>query len=342
MIFRFKEFRAQGCPAIFSKTLALAFAVLLQLSLVFFSRFAHASICDIALSAQIQLDTQKQDQRYQAMGHGGIRPGNQAQFRVGTNGRAILVLHGFLASPFEVESIAIRLNQEGFTVYSPLVFGFGTSPQNANQVEMADYRQSVQTSFERLSTCYNDISLIGMSWGAALASDFVLNDSLGQRVRSLVLISPYFKAKQFGAEAINVWTSKYIEVLPNWVARLTAPNDHRVSRLYPQFHTPGLPLLTVIESLKFCDLLPAIDQRKKDAGIAWRSPVPTFLATTDADETVDPKFGRLYATDHYPNLTFLTYEKALRIPHQIPVADVNPQLPALLDRIVAHIQSSLK
>ena len=335
---QFKKSRAPGQRATLSKTLALTLAAGLQLGLASVARSAPASSCNDSLRAQISLDTQAQDQRYRAMGHGGIRPGNEAQFREGTNGRAVLVLHGFLASPFEVESIAVRLNQEGFTVYSPLVFGFGTDAQNANQVTMADYRQSVQTSFEHLSTCYDDISLVGMSWGAALASDFVLNNSLGQKVRSLVLISPYFKAKQFGAEAINKWTSKYIDVLPSWVAQLTAPNDHRVFRLYPQFHTPGLPLLTVIESLKFCDSLPVIDQTKKEAGLAWQSPLPTLVVTTDADETVDPEFGRQYAADHYPHLISMTYQKALRIPHQIPVADVNPQLPALLDRIVAHLQ----
>ncbi len=298
---------------------------------------AFASGCDDRLTEEIQLDTKAQDQRYRDFGDGGIRPGNQSRFRSGTNGRAVLVLHGFLASPFEVESVATRLNQAGFTVLSPLVMGFGTSPKNANHIKMADYRENVHSNFNRLKECYSDVSLVGMSWGGGLANDFVLNDPLGAEVKSLILLSPYLKAKQWGAESINVWTSKYVDVLPSWVAGVTAPNDHRVFKLFPQYHTPGLPLLTEIESLKFCDSLPTIDSEKIASQKSIQSTVPTFLVTSDADETVDPKFAREYVSIHYPNLTVLTYEKSLNIPHQVPVTDVNPKLPALLEKIVNHL-----
>jgi esterase/lipase len=46
---------------------------------------------------------------------------------------AILLIHGYLAAPAEVRSLALYLGGRGFTVYAPRLKGHGTSPEDLAQ-----------------------------------------------------------------------------------------------------------------------------------------------------------------------------------------------------------------
>src|SRR6478672_9394473 len=57
----------------------------------------------------------------------------------GSNGRALLLLHGSGDTPQTLRYLAERLNAVGYTVYAPLLPGHGRSPRAFTQVSAEGY-----------------------------------------------------------------------------------------------------------------------------------------------------------------------------------------------------------
>src|SRR5262245_22461153 len=59
-----------------------------------------------------------------------MRAGDRSVLKVGTSTKeAVLVMHGFVSSPQGLSALIEQQNSEGFTVYAPLIPGFGSTPR---------------------------------------------------------------------------------------------------------------------------------------------------------------------------------------------------------------------
>jgi len=118
----------------------------------------------------------------------GVVAGAESFTLTGTNGRALLLLHGSGDSPQTLRYLGERLQAAGYTVYAPLLPGHGRSPREFAQVSASDYTQAARDALDVLRRRYGWIGVGGLSMGGALAAQLAAEAS---DVRVLVLMAPY-------------------------------------------------------------------------------------------------------------------------------------------------------
>jgi carboxylesterase len=121
-------------------------------------------------------------------GADGIVSGAEGFTLRGTNGRALLLLHGSGDTPQTLRYLADELHAAGFTVSVPLLPGHGRGLRDFATATAADYVRGVREELDRLRSEFGWVGLVGLSMGGALAERLAAKD-LGVRV--LVLLAPY-------------------------------------------------------------------------------------------------------------------------------------------------------
>lgn len=87
----------------------------------------------------------------------------------GTNGKAVLLLHGWTATPYELRRLGNFLNQAGYTVFSPMLRGHGTRPENLENVKYEDWLEDSRKAFLNLRKKHKKVFVGGTSMGGVLA-----------------------------------------------------------------------------------------------------------------------------------------------------------------------------
>ncbi len=121
----------------------------------------------------------------------GIIKGAEDIYAEGNNGKAILMLHGFIGSPTDYGDLPSRLIDEGYTVYVPLYPGHGRHPRTFDDVTADDLKQFTTEAYLKLKAKHDEVSVVGFSMGGALA--IILANQ--RDVDKLVLLSPQLKVK---------------------------------------------------------------------------------------------------------------------------------------------------
>ena len=80
-----------------------------------------------------------------------------------------ILLHGFVSTPREMRWLGEQLHQHGHTVLIPRLFGHSTRPDDLYRVRWTDWLADVESYYKLLMTHTEQIVLIGLSMGAALA-----------------------------------------------------------------------------------------------------------------------------------------------------------------------------
>ena len=80
-----------------------------------------------------------------------------------------LLLHGFTSTPYEVRELGERLAQAGITVLGPVLPGHGTTPTDLARTSWHDWNVAVEAGITQLESAVEEIFVIGISAGAALA-----------------------------------------------------------------------------------------------------------------------------------------------------------------------------
>jgi carboxylesterase len=121
----------------------------------------------------------------------GVVVGADSFTLTGTNGRALLLLHGSGDSPQTLRYLGERLNAAGYTVYAPLLPGHGRSPGDFARVSAEGYTTAARAALDVLRARYGWIGVAGLSMGGALATQLAAEAA---DVRLLVLLAPYLSA----------------------------------------------------------------------------------------------------------------------------------------------------
>ena len=117
----------------------------------------------------------------------------------------VLLVHGYMAAPYEVKELAEYLGERGLWVYAPRVKGHGTSPEDLAGRKYQEWIKSVDDGYAILTTICNRVVAGGFSNGAGLALE------LATRIPNLsgiFAICPPLKLKDFSSKlvpAIDAW-----------------------------------------------------------------------------------------------------------------------------------------
>lgn len=121
----------------------------------------------------------------------GVLHGAEPIFLQGSNGKACLLVHGFIGSPTDFGRLPELLHKMGYTVSVPLLPGHGTDPKEFSKTTPEQLLSSVQENYVALKKNHSQVILLGLSLGAALS--LVVAAKL--KVDALVLLAPYLKIK---------------------------------------------------------------------------------------------------------------------------------------------------
>jgi carboxylesterase len=112
-----------------------------------------------------------------------------AQPFYGGSGRiGVLFCHGFTGSPWSLREFAARAAEAGYRVAVPRLPGHGTSWQEMNLTGWPDWYACVDREFETLRAECDQVFVVGLSMGGALA--LRLAEKRGAQISALVLVNP--------------------------------------------------------------------------------------------------------------------------------------------------------
>lgn len=196
--------------------------------------------------------------------------------------RAILLVHGFLTSPYLMHSLAERFAAAGYLVYGLLFPGHAATPEDLNTVQAADYTACVEQAYAMLAAHpgIREVIPVGFSLGATLSALL----SLTHQLPKAVLIAPAFKISSFARLLPWICRLGLDHVLPD----LRCTQSERVNLVsYTRFS-----MKSVVEIQKIIDLYPRTLQ-----AIQHRPQI--YCAASTEDNTV--AFAGIQATlKNYP------------------------------------------
>lgn len=99
----------------------------------------------------------------------------------------VLLLHGYTATPVEVDWLARILNGKGYTVFCPLLPGHGTKIEDLHRCQWEDWVNHADHEYKRLSSRCGSVFVGGESLGGLIALSLALKDS---DIKGLLLYAP--------------------------------------------------------------------------------------------------------------------------------------------------------
>ncbi len=101
---------------------------------------------------------------------------------------AVLLLHGFTGSPYEVRPLGEALAARGLAVHAPLLPGHGTRPRDLALVAPGAWSAAAARAFDALRAEHDRVVVAGLSMGALLALE--LGAERGSEVDRIVAMAP--------------------------------------------------------------------------------------------------------------------------------------------------------
>jgi len=104
---------------------------------------------------------------------------------------AVLLVHGFTASPWEMRLVAEYLASHGLAALAVRLPGHGTSPQDLARQRWEEWLEAVHYGCQILRGKHERLFALGMSTGCLL----LIADALQNRYDGLILCAPYLRIR---------------------------------------------------------------------------------------------------------------------------------------------------
>jgi carboxylesterase len=192
----------------------------------------------------------------------------------GNNEKAVLLIHGWTAVPYELRRLGKYLNENGYTASGLMLPGHGTVPKDLEEIKWEDWLWAVREEYLRLKENHQKVYVVGTSMGSNLA---LLLAGEFSEIPALVLMATPWKIKFEKAveflTRLNMRWAKYKKKFypPTFGSRKT------ITRLIA-YQT--YPIVNVLEVLKLVresrEILPRVKQ-------------PVFLLQSMSDHVVAKK-----------------------------------------------------
>lgn len=116
---------------------------------------------------------------------------HQAFHLAGTNGAALLLIHGFPGTPAEMRPLADAFHAQGWTTHGVLLPGFGADIATLAERRLAHWQATVTDAVHLLARDHQVVWLAGNSMGGALAIHAAV--TLPSQVQGLLLFNPFWE-----------------------------------------------------------------------------------------------------------------------------------------------------
>lgn len=169
----------------------------------------------------------------------------------GRSREAVLLVHGFTGSPWEMKPLGAYLAGRGYLVYGLRLPGHGTSPEDLAGKRMEDWLEAVLHGLRSLAARGHRVAAVGQSTGALV----LLRAALEHPLAGLVLLSPFLRLRHRLAPAAGLlrfikpfqYRPLTSQNLPFYYERRPVAGVHQINRLtrhlrsrLPQVQAPTL------------------------------------------------------------------------------------------------------
>lgn len=117
---------------------------------------------------------------------------NQPFFFDGTNGKGVLLVHGWTSTPYEVRRLGKYLNENGYTVSGIQLTGHGTVPKDLEGVACEQWIADVQEGVAKLKQSCGKVFIAGTSIGGNLA---MISAAGNINVAGIILMATPYKMR---------------------------------------------------------------------------------------------------------------------------------------------------
>jgi carboxylesterase len=142
---------------------------------------------------------------------------NQPFYFPGTNGEAVLLIHGWTSTPYEVRRLGKYLNEKEYTVYAPLLKGHGTVPRNLENVKWQDWLNDIDEAYNRLKRENKKVYIAGTSIGGNLG---LLYAATNENIAGLVLMAVPHRLK---LEKTVIFFAKLLKIFKPYAIKRYPP-----------------------------------------------------------------------------------------------------------------------
>lgn len=191
----------------------------------------------------------------------------------------VVLSHGYMAAPLEVEELARHLGGLGFWVYVPRLKGHGTAPEDLATRTYQDWRDSVDQGYAIISNICKRVVAGGFSTGAGLALDLAVRV---KEVSGVFAVSAPMRLKDFSARfapAVDMWNRLMGRARQQGAKKEFVENRPE----NPHINYLRNPISGVVEVDRLMDEL---EPRLSDLN------VPTLVVQSRGDPVVDPRGSR--------------------------------------------------
>lgn len=135
----------------------------------------------------------------------------------GTNGKAVLLIHGWTSVPYEVRRLGKYLNENGYTVSAPMLSGHGTVPKDLENVGWEKWLEDVRREYARLKAGHEKVFVAGTSIGGNLAAILAVKNP---EISAVVLMATPYKIKM---EKPVVWWARFLSLFKKYNRKFYPP-----------------------------------------------------------------------------------------------------------------------
>jgi alpha-beta hydrolase superfamily lysophospholipase len=251
----------------------------------------------------------------------------------GSNGHAVVVVHGFNSSPHNQRDLILALAQKGYTVIAPLLTGYGVDAATSNKATFADWQKAVEDSVDVVRPCHSKVSLMGHSFGGSLVTHEVLSGRISN-IAKVVSLAPFYKVStpllnSAVAQLSSAYPTLSTTVLKQYVD--TAAYEFIIGGETGEAD-PSMPMLalqTVFDSQVLFKSAPTA-----------KSATPILVVVSKADLVIENDYAQDFVTASFSNKKALVYPASLGIGHSFQRRTNNPQFDSMTALIAAHLSSN--
>ncbi len=230
-------------------------------------------------------------------------PVKAAPFELGRGQDAVLILHGFTGSPWDVRPLGEALARHDFFVRGIRLPGHGLSPEAMLGVTWRDWERATSEALDALSG-YRRVFVAGLSMGALLS--VLLAASAPQRIHGIALLAPALRFRERTHGLLRAF--RHVPLL-----HLVRPWIHKsATDLADPAALAEAPILRRWPSERLYDLW-TIQDRAREA--LERVTAPALIAVSAKDHVAAPEGGAELARGlvNARHVRFLRFERGFHI-----------------------------
>ena len=206
-----------------------------------------------------------------------IMEGAETFLLEGSNGRAVLHLHGYTGTTSEMRPLGEYLHSLGYTVLCPRLPGHGTSVEDLKETVASQWVAAAKLGYAILAKKYQQIYVAGLSMGGLLAMVIAATEKVE---KAAFLATPIFLQDK---------RAPFLPILRYFIHYLPKHkrNYHEMQQYCQAYdRMPTKPLTSLFALIKTC---------KKE--LVQKITAPCLVLQSKIEHTVDPKSAQ-YIYDH--------------------------------------------